>query len=177
LLSQDLKIDEIDQNIIKIVQKEPNLTHTEIAKKVNRSQPTIGMRIRKLEESGILKFQAGINLKTMDLFLARVEIQTLNPTETLDLVKKCPFMLNAFRVSGTSNLSILLVSPELEILDNIVNVHFRKNPNVKNSHLDIITDVINDFVLPFDFNFEKCGAHPDGKCCGKCTEFKEILKD
>ena len=78
------------------------------------------MRIRKLEESGILKFQAGINLKTMDLCLARVEVQTLDPTEILEVVKKCPFMLNAFRVSGTSNLSILLVSPELDFLDNIV---------------------------------------------------------
>jgi Lrp/AsnC family leucine-responsive transcriptional regulator len=174
LLSQDLKIDEIDQNIIKIVQKEPNLTHTEIAKKVNRSQPTIGMRIRKLEESGILKFQAGINLRTMDLCLARVELQTLDPTEILGIVKKCPFMLNAFRISGTSNLSILLVSPELNLLDNIVNTHFRKNPNVTNVHIDIITDIINDFVLPFDFNFEKCNTQPDGKCCGKCTTLCKI---
>jgi DNA-binding Lrp family transcriptional regulator len=177
MLSGNLKIDEIDQNIIKIVQKEPNLTHTEIAKKVNRSQPTIGMRIRKLEESGILKFQAGINLKTMDLYLARVEIQTLDPTEILEVVKKCPFMLNAFRISGTSNLSILLVSPELGFLDSVVNVHFRSNPNIINVHLDIITDLVNDFVLPFDFHFEKCGIQPDGKCCGKCKEFEDEIKE
>jgi len=57
--SKVFKIDEIDKNIIEIIQKDPMLTHTEIAKKVNRSQPTIGMRIRKLEKAGVLKFQAG----------------------------------------------------------------------------------------------------------------------
>ena len=74
--SKVFKIDEIDKSIIEIIQKDPMLTHTEIAKKVNRSQPTIGMRIRKLEKSGVLKFTAGINVKTMDLLLARVDIQS-----------------------------------------------------------------------------------------------------
>ena len=46
--SKDFKIDEVDKSIIELIQKEPTLTHTEIAKKVNRSQPTIGTRIRKL---------------------------------------------------------------------------------------------------------------------------------
>lgn len=166
--SQVFNIDEIDKSIIELIQKEPTLTHTEIAKKVNRSQPTIGMRIKKLENSGVLKFQAGINIKNMDLILARVEIQTLKPDDAIELVKKCPYMLNAFRLSGSSNISIFLVSPQLDHLDNIVNNHFRKNPDVSSVYLDIITDVVNDFVLPFDFNFENCANSLDGQCCGYC---------
>ena len=166
--SKVFEIDEIDRNIIEIIQKEPMLTHTEIAKKVNRSQPTIGMRIRKLEKSGVLKFQAGINVKTMDLILARVEVQTLKPDETIKLIKNCPYMLNACRLSGTSNLSILIISDKLAHLDEIVNYHFRKDPNISEVYMDVITDVINDFVLPFDFNFDSCGLTSNGQCCGKC---------
>jgi len=166
--SKAFKIDELDKSIIELIQKDPMLTHTEIAKQVNRSQPTIGVRIRKLEKAGVLKFQAGINLKSMDLLLARVEIQTLTPDETLKLVKNCPHMLNAFRLSGTSNLSILIVSNKLTHLDEIVNHHFRKDPNVLDVYMDIITDVTNDFVLPFDFNFENCGLTSKKECCGKC---------
>ncbi|MBY9012986.1 MAG: winged helix-turn-helix transcriptional regulator [Candidatus Lokiarchaeota archaeon] len=166
--SKVFKIDEIDRNIIEIIQKEPMLTHTEIAKKVNRSQPTIGMRIRKLEKSGVLKFQAGINVKTMDLILARVEIQTLKPDNIIKLVKNCPYMLNAFRLSGASNLSILIVSDKLSHLDEIVNHHFRKDPDVSEVYMDIITDVINDLVLPFDFNVDSCGLTSNGQCCGNC---------
>ena len=168
--SQVFKIDEIDKNIIELIQKEPMLTHTEIAKRVDRSQPTIGMRIRKLEKAGVLKFQAGINVKTMDLILARVEIQTLEPNETIELVKRCPYMLNAFRLSGTFNLSVLVIGSKLAHIDEMVNNHFRKNPNVSSVYMDIITDVTNDFVLPFDFNFESCSlnSNSNGQCCGKC---------
>ena len=166
--SKDFRIDDVDKSIIEIIQKEPKLTHSEIAKKVNRSQPTIGTRIRKLEKAGVLIFQAGINVKTMDLLLARVEIQTLKPDETVKLVKSCPHMLNAFRLSGTSNLSILVVSDKLTHIDEIVNHHFRKDPNVLKVYMDIITDVTNDFVLPFDFNFDNCGLTSKKECCGKC---------
>jgi DNA-binding Lrp family transcriptional regulator len=175
--SEVFNIDDIDRNIIELIQKEPTLTHTEIAKKVNRSQPTIGMRIRKLESSGVLKFQAGINIKTTDLFLARVEIQTLKPQEIIDLVKNCPHMLNAFRISGTSNISIFMVSSKLEHLDNIVNRHFRKNPSVSSVFLDIITDVINDLVLPFDFSFDKCGMTLDGECCSQCSKIVSNINE
>ena len=168
------EIDDIDKSIIKLIQNKPTLTHTEIAKKVNRSQPTIGMRIRKLESSGILKFQAGVNLKTMDLILARVELQTLKPQEILDIVKKCPYMLNAFRLSGSSNISILIVSNQISSLDKIINHHFRSNPDVSSVQLDIITDVVNDFVLPFDFNFNNCGNTENGECCGICNKFEFI---
>ncbi|MFX1361045.1 MAG: Lrp/AsnC family transcriptional regulator [Promethearchaeota archaeon] len=168
MASELFGIDEIDRNIIQLIQKEPTLTHTEIAKQVNRSQPTIGMRIRKLEELGILKFQAGINVKTTDLILARVEVQTLNPPEIIKLVKKCPYMLNVFRLSGSSNLSVLMASPKLKHLDQIVNRHFRKNPDVLSVYIDVITEIIEDFVLNFNFNFDKCSATKDGQCCGKC---------
>ncbi|TFF92852.1 MAG: winged helix-turn-helix transcriptional regulator, partial [Promethearchaeota archaeon] len=43
MMSNVLEIDEVDRNIIELIQKKPNLTHTEIAKQVNRSQPTVGM--------------------------------------------------------------------------------------------------------------------------------------
>ena len=170
--SQVFDIDEIDKSIIEIIQKEPALTHTEIAKRVDRSQPTIGMRIRKLEKAGVLKFQAGINVKTMDLIFARIEIQTLEPNEIIKLVKKCPYMLNAFRLSGTFDMSVFVLGTKLSQIDEMVNKHFRKNPNVSNVYIDIITDVTNDFVLPFDFRFGNCGLNSNKECCKNCINNK-----
>ena len=76
MISEKLKLDEIDRQIITLIQEDPNLTHTQIAEKINRSQPTVGMRIKKLEKEGILQFQPGINFKKVDLFLATVELNT-----------------------------------------------------------------------------------------------------
>ena len=166
--SQVFNIDDVDRNIIELVQQDPSLTHTQIAKQVNRSQPTVGMRIRKLEELGVLKFQAGINLRTADLILARVELDTLDPIGIEELVRNCPYMINGFRQSGDYNFSLLLIGLQMQELDRIVNKHFRNNPSVSRVVLNVITNVVNDFVLPFDFNFKDCSNSCTGECCGKC---------
>ncbi|MFX1419540.1 MAG: Lrp/AsnC family transcriptional regulator [Promethearchaeota archaeon] len=169
MISEKIGIDDIDCRIMDLIQREPNLTHTEIAEHVNRSQPTVGMRIKKLEKLGVLKYQAGINIRVADLCFARIELQTKNPKKVIKIVKNCPFMLNAFRLSGNSNISILIVGLNLKDLDQIVNMHFRNDPDVCDVHIDVISDVVNDFVLPIDLNLE-LGEYSLGKdCCRKCN--------
>lgn len=169
MISEKIGIDEVDCRIMNLIQREPNLTHTEIAKHVNRSQPTVGMRIKKLEKLGVLKYQAGINIKVADLCFARIELQTKNPRKIFTIVKNCPFMLTAFRLSGNTNISILMAGLSLKELDHVVNHHFRGNPEVINTHMDIIEDVTGDFVLPIDLNLEYGQINFKGTCCGKCT--------
>lgn len=168
MISEKLKLDEIDRQIISLVQENPALTHTEIATKINRSQPTVGMRIKKLEKSGILQFQPGINFRKVDLFLATVEIQTKNPEEIIDMARFCPFMLNAFRLSGAHNVCILLASSKLEKLDSIINYHFRNNPDISSVSMEIIIDIAKDFILPIDFDSEEHNPSMENGCGDKC---------
>ena len=162
MISKKIGIDDIDCRIMELIQNEPNLTHTQIATQVNRSQPTVGMRIRKLEKLGVLKYQAGINIKAADLCFVRVELQTKNPKKTIQKIKNCSFMINAFKVSGKANLSILMVGEDYKFLDSIVNNNFRNDPEVLKVHMDIIEDVVNDFVAPLaDFGSKD-------HCCGEC---------
>ncbi len=168
MISQKLKLDDIDRQIITLVQEDPNLTHTQIAERINRSQPTVGMRIKKLEKSGILQFQPGINFKKVDLFLATVEINSSNPEEIMEMASCCPFMLNAFRLSGEHNICILLASSKLDKLDAIVNYHFRKNPEVSLVSMEIVTDIAKDFILPIDFDSEHHEPNEEVGCGEKC---------
>ncbi|TFG02946.1 MAG: winged helix-turn-helix transcriptional regulator [Promethearchaeota archaeon] len=155
-VSKVLEMDDIDKQIVSLVQKQPNLTHTEIAKRVDRSQPTVGMRIRKLEEIGVLHFQAGMNLKTAEMYFARVDIKTNDPEKIYEIARSCPFMLNAFRLSGDYDISIMLAAFDLGDIDLIVNHHFRKSQDVLKASVEIITDVMTDFVIPINFDFSKC---------------------
>jgi DNA-binding Lrp family transcriptional regulator len=166
MMSEVFKMDEIDRKIIALVQEKPGLTHTQIAEKVDRSQPTVGMRIRRLEEQGVLQFQAGINLKAADMYFARVDIKTNKPLEIYEIVEKCPFMLNAFRLSGSAEISILMAGFSIEDIDKIVNTHLRSNPNVLMVQIDFITDIMKDFIIPFDFNLSECECILDEYCWG-----------
>lgn len=168
MISDKLKLDDIDRQIISLVQEDPNLTHTEIASKISRSQPTVGMRIKKLEKNGILQFQPGINFKKVDLHLATVELKTKNPDEVMDMARYCPFMLNAFRLSGEHNICILLASSKLDKLDNIVNYHFRNNPQITSVSMEIIIDISKDFILPIDFDSEEHNPTLENGCGEKC---------
>jgi len=168
MISEKLKLDGIDRQIITLVQEDPNLTHTQIAERINRSQPTVGMRIKKLEKEGILQFQPGINFKKVDLFLATVELNTKLPNVILDMAKFCPFMLNAFRLSGDHNIMILLASSKLDKLDNIVNYHFRSNPEVQSVSMELVTDIAKDFILPIDFDSEEHSPTLEEGCGDKC---------
>ncbi|MFW9989524.1 MAG: Lrp/AsnC family transcriptional regulator [Candidatus Odinarchaeota archaeon] len=168
MLSEKIGIDDIDCKIMELIQKEPNLTHTEIAGRVNRSQPTIGMRVKKLEKLGILKYQAGINIKVADLQFARVDVLTKNPNKLFDIVRRCPFMLTAFRLSGNNNISIIIAGLSLKDLDHVINHHLRGNPEISNVYMDIIEDVVDDFVLPIDLHFDFSKIALENSCCGNC---------
>lgn len=168
MISEKLKLDDIDRQIISLVQENPALTHTEIAQRIDRSQPTVGMRIKKLEKNGILQFQPGINFKKVDLHLATVEIKTKNPEEIMDMAKYCPFMLNAFRLSGEHNVCILLASSKLPKLDNIVNYHFRNNPDILSVSMEVVVDIAKDFILPIDFDSEIHDPTLEDGCGERC---------
>ncbi|MFW9825290.1 MAG: Lrp/AsnC family transcriptional regulator [Candidatus Thorarchaeota archaeon] len=158
MVNEELIMDDIDKRIVQFIQRDPTSTHTQIAKKINRSQPTVGMRIKKLEKSGILQFQAGLNLKKTNYFLAKVSLQSSDPNAIIRIVKACPYMIHGYRVSGISNFVIIIAHFSLKGLDQIVNYHFRNNPNVTNIKIEIIMDIINEFVIPADFRVRSCNC-------------------
>ena len=168
MISEKLKLDDIDRKIISMVQDQPHLTHTEIADQIDRSQPTVGMRIKKLEKSGVLQFQPGINFKKVEIFLATVEVNTKDPNDLMDMARCCPFMLNAFRVSGDHNVCVLLASTELRKLENVVNYHFRGKPDVSRVSMEVVTEIAKDFILPIDFDSEDHDPTLEEGCGEKC---------
>ncbi len=168
MISEKLKLDDIDRQIISLVQENPSLTHTQIAENINRSQPTVGMRIKKLEKDGVLQFQPGINFKKVDLFLATVEVNTRKPDEIIEMAKFCPFILNAFRLSGEHNICVLLASSKLDKLDNIVNYHFRNNPDIHSCSMEVVTEISKDLILPIDFDSEEHNPSLEEGCGAKC---------
>ncbi|MGV9204588.1 MAG: Lrp/AsnC family transcriptional regulator [Promethearchaeia archaeon] len=156
MLSEKAALDEVDKKIIELVQGDPHMTHTKIAKKVKRSQPTVGLRIKKLEESGFLQLQAGTNLSRSNMQLAKIEIQTNDPEEIEKIIRECPLIIHGYRLTGKFNFNIILIGSNIRELNEVINHHFRKNPSVNSIREHIITEFINDLVLPIDLRQHQC---------------------
>ena len=165
-----LKLDDIDRKIITLIQNDPNITHSEIAQRVDRSQPTIGMRLKKLTNSGVLKIQAGLNFKTVDIFLAFVYIKTDEPEVILEQAKHCPFMMNAYKLSGEFNIILSLASTRLEKLDAMVNSHFRMKSKIHSVKMEVVIDIAKDLVLPINFDLQD-ELDPTSGECKHCLKF------
>lgn len=169
-----LDIDDIDSQIIQILQKDPNITHRKIAERLNRSQPTIGLRIKRMTKKGLISHQFGINVKKLTKFkVAKLEMYHRNPSEMFELVKKCAFIVNCFRQTGKRNIMVFVVCPDIMKIDYVIDFHFRNNPNVSDLKVEFLTDFCEDYIVPMDIRAILQGAYKVK--CGQetCPCFKK----
>ncbi len=164
-----ISLDEIDRKIISLMQRNPSITHSEIAEKVDRSQPTIGGRLKKLMDSGILKIQAGVNFRAVDMFLAFVYLKTDDPDEIMKIASHCPFIMNAYKSSDEFNVVLLLASSKIEKIDELVNSHFRNKPEIQNVKMEIILDTAKETIIPIDLELQD--QLEPGSRCAYCKKF------
>lgn len=175
VLNKKLAIDNDDRKIMSLLQANPNLTHSEIADKINKSQPAVGARILKLERKGLQTTQYGINLKENKFALAIVSMHARHPKQLLDMITCCPFFINAFKTSGRTNIMVWLVGSKLEKIEEIVEKHFRTHPDISRVSMAVVMEPIKTLVLPVDFNFEHHNTIECGQDCHDVT-MNHVLK-
>ncbi|MHA1730772.1 MAG: Lrp/AsnC family transcriptional regulator [Promethearchaeota archaeon] len=174
---EDLKLDEIDVKIISMIEAEPSLTHSEIARRINRSQPAVGSRIHKLQARGILEMQAGVDFKKFSMYLVKVEFSTKKPDEIVEMAQNCPFVINAMKLTGDRNMCVLLAATELRKLDAVVDYHFRDHADIDRVKMEMVTDFANSFVLPVNFETEYHDPDPKRGCGEQCWRYLKKLEE
>ena len=159
-----LGIDDDDYKIIEMMEKDPSVTHSEIAREIEKSQPAVGARIIKLERKHLLTKQVGFNVKKVDIKVAIVFVSTKDVETVVRKIEKCPFINHAFKISGEFNLLCFVAASDLQTIEKLVDLCFRKDPNVINVKTNILIDSVHDFVIPIDFQIEKFDFHSN--VCG-----------
>jgi Lrp/AsnC family leucine-responsive transcriptional regulator len=161
-----LHIDDDDKKIIEMIEKNPSITHSDIAKEIEKSQPAVGARIIKLERKNLLTKQVGFNIKKVDIKVAIVFISTKDVDKIVEKIIDCPFINHAFKISGEYNFLCFVSAPSLQTIERLIDLCFRRDPDVINVKTNILIESIHDFVVPIDFQIEDF----DGKFCGpKCS--------
>ena len=168
-----LDIDKDDKKIIEMIEADPSITHSSIAKEIEKSQPAVGARIIKLERKHLLTKQVGFDIKEVDIKTAIVFVSTKDVENIVDKISECPFINHAFKISGEYNLLCFIAAADLQTIEKLVDLCFRDDPNVINVKTNILIDSIHKFVVPIDFQIENF----DGRYCGpNCQLGKNIPK-
>ena len=149
-----LSIDDDDKKIIEMIEENPDITHSDIAKEIEKSQPAVGARIIKLERKNLLTKQVGFNVKKVDIKVAIVFVSTKDVDVIVEKIKECPFINHAFKISGEFNLLCFISASDLQTIERLIDLCFRRDPNVLNVKTNVLIESIHDFVVPIDFQIE-----------------------
>jgi DNA-binding Lrp family transcriptional regulator len=147
-----LEIDDDDKRIIEMIEQDPDITHREIAERIDKSQPAVGARIIKLERKNLLTKQVGFNIKKVDMKTALVFISTRDVSDIVEKIQNSELINYAFKISGKFNIMCIVSASDLKTIEKIVDVYFRDDPNVTGVETKVIMESIHDFVIPIYFN-------------------------
>ena len=108
-----MKVDLINWEILKLLQKNARRSNTEIAKFVGISSPAVAERIRKLEDAGIIlgyrtkvePLELGYQLRA--LVTVRAFMGRLKPF--LQKIKTFNEVINCYRITGNENIVLEVV--------------------------------------------------------------------
>ena len=171
-----LELDKRDRQILSLFEKNPEMSQNDMAEKLKISQPSVSARIHKLKQKGALAHVVGMNLKKVDLYMAKVDVIANNTSSVLDIFKDCPYFVNGLIVSGKHNLCLFFIGEDIATLEAIVDGHLRSNPLVRSAEVSIVITPMKDLILPLKMNFEYSNNPPCGNGCN-CKECQHHISN
>ena len=118
-------LDEIDIKILKYLQKDGRETASKIAEKLNLTVPTITERMKRLQESSVIKgFQAIIDPKSVSLDVSAVitviSSSSNNYQQVVDNAIDCPEIIQCFSTTGMGSLLLWVSTKNSQSLEELL---------------------------------------------------------
>jgi Lrp/AsnC family leucine-responsive transcriptional regulator len=162
-------IDEIDRKILSKLSENPEISQAELSNCLKISQPAVSLRIRKLEEKGVLARLIGTDIKKAQLFMAKVDLTSNNVPKVLESLESCPLYLNCFLTSGRHNMTCLLIGENMRSIMSCIDSRLRQNLPVENIEFDMIVTPTRPLIVPVKPKMEKKAVTPCGADCSTCN--------
>ena len=118
-------LDEIDIKILRYLQKDGRETASKIAEKLNLTVPTITERMKKLQDSSVIKgFQAIIEPKSVSLDVSAVitviSSSSNNYQQVIDNAVDCPEIIQCFSTTGMGSLLLWVSTKNSQSLEELL---------------------------------------------------------
>ncbi|WP_147820623.1 Lrp/AsnC family transcriptional regulator [Salidesulfovibrio onnuriiensis] len=115
------KLDEMDRNILKILQREGRITNSELAKRLGISPPAMLERVKRLENSGVIKkFVALADAEKVGMGIIAFVRVSLGAHQLKDFetfknhVDKMEEVLECYQVSGEDDYLLKVALPDMQ---------------------------------------------------------------
>lgn len=122
-----IRLDETDRVILRMLQDDGRITNADLARQIGLSPPSMLQRVRKLEESGLIKaYRAILDEDSMGFGLQVLAMISLSlhqeqPIEQFrDQVSAIPEVLECLHVSGEYDFMLRIVAKDMQDYERIV---------------------------------------------------------
>jgi Lrp/AsnC family transcriptional regulator, leucine-responsive regulatory protein len=118
-------LDRRDLDILGVLEEDGRATYAEIAQRVGLSPSSVHQRVRKLEESGVIRgYRAALNLEAVGLYVtALVAAMPLDPKQPDDLpeqLKEFSEVEACYSVAGEANYILKVRTKTTEDLEDVL---------------------------------------------------------
>lgn len=141
-------LDELDQNILKLLIKNARMSYSDIGQQVGISRVAVKMRIQALEQRGVIEeYTTVINpQKISGAVSCYFEIETLPETlaQVTELLNRNETVTQIYRVTGKNKLHVHAVASSNEEMERLIQETIDPLPGVVSSSCNIILSRIKD---------------------------------
>ena len=171
-------MDERDREIISILQDNGRARLSEIAEKIRLSAMGAKKRLDKLQNSGVIKTKALINIEKLKIITAIIAME-LEDAEAIEKMverfKECPRIVKFFVTTGSYNLFALIFAEDYHSLESISleKCSLRSQEGVKRFEIYPIQEIHYDRYLDIRVTSKKDREYaPCGIFCGDCKRYE-----
>ena len=150
-------LDQIDQKILEVLQKEGRITNTELAERVNLSATPCLKRVKKLENAGVIKgYKAVLDPEKIGLNMTGIILMKIGDAsrEAVDAfseaVKKIPSITECYMTTGSINYLARVYAKDFHHYEMIVKDDEGRLPNIVSMEtLFLFSNVVSDDSFKF----------------------------
>jgi DNA-binding Lrp family transcriptional regulator len=148
---QPVKLDDIDRNILRILQKEGRLTNKELSERINLTTTPTLERVKRLEREGVIQsYSAKVDPDAVQMGFNAFASVTLaaHRLNSLDdfthAVESIPEILACYNTTGEGDFLLHIVTRDVHAYEELIRTKITTLPDVQRLHTSIVLRTIKE---------------------------------
>ncbi len=155
-MTNKLKLDRMDFQILDILQKEGRISNAELSRRISLSQPATHARLKRLEQSGVIRFYMAMLDREMlgfeMLCFVQVTLEKHQPDQVNNFhanVAQMPEVIECYHVTGDYDYLLKVVAHHRRDLEDFLVDRLSRIAGVGRVHTSVVLrEVKETYALP-----------------------------